>query len=402
MRFGLAIAYFALLILIFLGIGAFSAEKVYEITNQTYHQRIFGFTLELPIDWKVVDEGSVSPNGDYLIELGPDVPDETVLYLSFSPVKGLTLIELVNENILETELGEKISLTGGAIGNVDCYISRQRMNPDKSNAFPDLTNVFARTGDHFMHAIVYSYDQPERERIMKVLDSLHVDKALVEVSFLAVQNRSRYGIPIVAESNTQMYLFAEDPEIRADVSSADGSETFIFDDLTYPARFPEGEHRDLNGYRIQFYGDGRYHVDNRGKRIDVYIPDMNVDVRNFKLSVDMRFEGGHPMKGNGVVFRGGKQGFYLFEISGDCHFALYRYSGGFETIVEKEFSRKIIPYENNHLEIKTNENDISLYINGSCVDKVKVEDNVEDGFVGFYVCAGSWASFDDYCLEVFN
>jgi len=402
MRFGLIIAYFALLILVLVGIGAISAEEVYKIDGQTYHQRIFGFTLELPVDWMVVDEGAISPHGDYLIALGPDVPSQAMLNLNFLPVNGLTLIEFVNENLLDLETETKIDLSESRMGNVDCYISRQCMNAKQSSEFPDLTNVFARLGDHFMRAMVYSYDESEREQVLDVLDSIHFDESLREVSFLAVENHSRYGIPIITEQNSQMYLFSEDPEIRANVSSADGSEFVIFDDLTYPARFPEGEHRDLNGFRIQFYSDGRYQVDNRGKRIDVYIPDISVDAADFRMGVDMRFEGGHPLKGNGIVFRGGKSGFYLFEISQDSHFALYRFSNGFETVVEKTFAPEIQPFENNRIEVQAKGDEMLFFINGKSVRTISIEDDIDSGFVGFYVCAGSWSSFDDYYLEIYK
>ncbi|MBU1022818.1 hypothetical protein KKB99_00940, partial [bacterium] len=119
-----------------------------------------------------------------------------------------------------------------------------------------------------------------------------------------------------------------------------------------------------------------------------------------KIGVDIRFEGGHPMKGNGIVFRGSEEGFYLFDLSPDGFFALYHYKDGFETLLPKEFAKSAKPYEENRIELVARNNEFEFSINNETVKKIKVKDNLDSGFAGLYVCAGSWASFDNYFIEV--
>ena len=81
------------------------------------------------------------------------------------------------------------------------------------------------------------------------------------------------------------------------------------------------------------------------------VTDMQMDIRNFHLSVDIRFEGGHPVKGNGLVFRGSEDGFYLFDLSPDGFYALYKFDGGFEIIIEKKYIKLASQYEENRIEV---------------------------------------------------
>ncbi len=83
MRIVFIITYFVLLIAVCAGIGALSAEEVYEREGKVYHQKIFGFNLEIPDDWHVLDKGEISNRGDYLIIIGPDYADNAKIYMSF-------------------------------------------------------------------------------------------------------------------------------------------------------------------------------------------------------------------------------------------------------------------------------------------------------------------------------
>ncbi len=401
MRITYAIAYFTLLIAICIGLGAWSAEDIYEIKDHVFHQRIFGFTLEIPDGWSITDNGQISPRGDYPIEIKSDHSDTSELYLSFFPVKGLSLIEFADEILFEISMSEDIELKEKKIGNLDCIyasISLSSSNPD--NRFPELTLIFSRIGDHFLKMIYYSYNEDESNEILEIIRTIKFDDKSRKMSFLAVKNHRNYGIPTQTKSNSQLYLYDKDPSLMMGAENADGSETIIIDDFEYPARFPAGETSDDYGSRRQYYENGRYHVDNRDKCIDVYVPDINLDIRDFTMGVDIRFEGGHPLKGNGLVFRGSEDGFYLFDLSPDGFFALYRYKGGFETLVEKTFVSSMKPYQENRIEIQAGDNEFRLYVNNKRVKKMTVKDDLNSGFAGLYVCAGSWVSFDNYFIEV--
>ena len=125
-----------------------------------------------------------------------------------------------------------------------------------------------------------------------------------------------------------------------------------------------------------------------------------MDIRNFHITLDMRFEGGHPVKGNGIVFRGSEKGFYLFDLSPDGFYALYQFKSGFVNLVDKTFFKTASSYEDNHIEIEVKDNTIILSLDGREVERVTVSDDLPSGFLGLYVCAGSWVSFDNYYVEI--
>lgn len=400
MRFTYSIAYFTLLIAICIGMWAWSAEAVYDITDNVYHQRIFGFTLEIPDGWAVIDNGEISERGDYLIEIKSNHPDSAELFLSFFPVKGLSLIEFANETLFEISMSEDIELKEEKIGNLDFTRASLSMSSNPEHEFPKLILLFSRVGDHFLRAIFYSYNEDGQDEILEIIKTIQFDGKSSRISFLTVKNHWYYGTPTSTTDDSGLYLYDNDPNVMLDIENADGSETIIFDDFEYPARFPAGETSDDYGSRQQYYENGRYHVDNRAKHIDVYVPDIELDIYDFKMGVDVRFEGGHPMKGNGLVFRGSEDGFYLFDLSPDGFYALYRYKGGFETLVEKIFISNMKPYEENRIEIQAKGNEFRLYVNNKRVKKIKVEDDLSSGFAGLYICAGSWVSFDNYYIEV--
>ena len=400
MRISFAILYFAFLIVLFTGIGSFSAEDVFDRGDDTYHQRVFGITMEIPNSWEIIDKGEISANGTYEIVIYPELSDDNELYMNFSPIKGLSLEEFANENLLELFSGDNYTLVDKEVGNLECLYASIQMSGFPNKEYPALTVLFSRAGDHYLKILFYSYDSHEFAKVNQIVETIVYDKKFKTHSFLMVQNHWRYGITNENKAVSDLYLLENDPENLVDAEKADGSETIIFDDFDYPARFPAGETTDDNGTRVQYYLEGRYHVDNRGKRLDVYIPDIDLDIHNMKIGVDIRFEGGHPMKGNGIIFRGSEKGFYLFDLSPDGFFALYYYDDSFETLLPKEFAKSAKPYEQNRIELVAINNELEFFINSKTVKKIKIEDKLGSGFAGLYVCAGSWASFDNYFIEV--
>jgi hypothetical protein len=402
MRIAIVITWFALLIMIFFGIRGLSAQEVFEIKGNQFHQKIFGFELEMPQNWQVEDNGEISPTGNYLIIFGPDTSDNARLYLSFSPVKGLSLDEFASESVREVAQDQEIVFEETRIGNLDCLVGRLPMSSVPGEKYPDLTTVFFQFNDNFLEVLFFSYDKVQRDEALDTLKTMKFDLKLKELSFMAVKNYSNYGsvnseglsstAPI---TNTENMLFG-------DASVCDGSENVIYDDFEYASRFPAGAHEDEYGFRLQYCINGRYHVDNRAKTVDVYIPDMQIDSRNFKASVVMRFEGGHPMKGNGLVFRGGDTGFYLFDLTPDGFYTLFNYSKGFKELEERTFTPMAKPFDDNKIAISAIDNEIEIFLNDKLLKSLKVTDEHEKGFVGLYVSAGSWVSFDDYLLEVDN
>jgi hypothetical protein len=379
---------------------AWTSESVYQRNGQMFHQRVFGFTVQMPKDWQVMDQGEISSSGDYMISFGPNLDEEAILFFCLVPVKGLSMMEFANETMLGLELIDSMTLTEEKHGDLDCLVSTQKLSTDPAEEFPLITTVFSRIGDNYLRAFFLCGDSESQKQINDFLDSIKVADELREVSFLNVANYTQYGSPSSIVPTGEMLLYENEPDLMIDITCSDGSERMIFDDFAYPARFPEGEVADDLGYRSQYYQDGRYYVDNRKKAMDVYIPDMKMDVRNFHISLDMRFEGGHPVKGNGIVFRGGEKGFYLFDLSPDGFFALYQFKGDFVTLVDKTFFKTASSYEDNHIEIDVTDSTIILSLDGLEVKTIEVTDDLPSGFLGLYVCAGSWVSFDNYYVEI--
>lgn len=400
MRLSTLKPYILLLVAVIVFLTAWTTESVYKRTGRLFHQRVFGFTIQMPENWQVKDEGKISSSGDYMISFGPKLDEEAILYFGLFPVKGLSLMEFANETLIELELTESMTLTEEKHGDLACLVSNQKLSVDTSEEFPSVTTVFSRIGDNYMRVFFMCGDSESKKEINDFLDTIKVADELREISFLNVTNYAFYGSPNTIDATNEMLLYSNDPELMIDITSSDGSERMIFDDFAYPARFPEGEVSDEYGYRSQYYQDGRYYVDNRKKVMDVYIPDMKMDVRNFHITLDMRFEGGHPVKGNGIVFRGSEKGFYLFDLSPDGFYALYQFKGGFVNLVEKTFFKTASSYEDNHVEIEVKDDTLILSLDGLEVERVKVSDELPSGFLGLYVCAGSWVSFDNYYIEI--
>ncbi|MBU1023211.1 hypothetical protein KKB99_02895, partial [bacterium] len=195
MRVYFAILYFAFLIVLITGIGSFSAEDVFERNDDTYHQRVFGITMEIPGNWKIKDNGEVSPNGTYEIVIYPEHSDENELYLSFFPIKGLSLEEFANENLLELSSGEKYTIIEKKVGTLDCLYANIPMSSFPEKEFPALTTIFSRAGDHYMKILFYSYDSDKFAKTSQIIESTKFDQKLKTLSFLAVKDHWRYGTP---------------------------------------------------------------------------------------------------------------------------------------------------------------------------------------------------------------
>jgi hypothetical protein len=400
MRLSTLKPYILLTIAVIVFLTAWTSESVYKRSGRLFHQRVFGFTMQMPENWQVKDQGEISTSGDYMISFGPNLNEEAKLYFCLFPVKGLSLMEFANETMFELELTNSITFTEEKYGDLDCLVSNQKLSVDSSEEFPSITTVFSRIGDNYMRVFFMCGDSGSRKEINDFLDTIKVADELREISFLNVANYAQYGSLNTIDATNEMLLYSNDPELMIDITSSDGSERMVFDDFAYPARFPEGEVADEYGYRAQYYQDGRYFVDNRKKLMDVYIPDIKMDIRNFHITLDMRFEGGHPVKGNGIVFRGSEKGFYLFDLSPDGFYALYQYKGGFVNLIDKTFFKTASSYEDNHIEIEVKDNTLILSLDGRQVERATVSDDLPSGFLGLYVCAGSWVSFDNYYVEI--
>ena len=114
----------------------------------------------------------------------------------------------------------------------------------------------------------------------------------------------------------------------------------------------------------------------------------------------MRFEGGNPTKGNGIVFRGSEKGFYLFDLSPNGFYALYKYDGDFKSIQDKTLIPNVETYGENRIDVEVRGDIVRLLVNGERVKSINIDNRLDSGFVGLYVCAGSWVSFDNYWIEV--
>ncbi|HSS19000.1 MAG TPA: hypothetical protein VLL54_02900 [Pyrinomonadaceae bacterium] len=161
-------------------------------------------------------------------------------------------------------------------------------------------------------------------------------------------------------------------------------------------------------YGQMWYAEDEYHMRSKeGKYVVMYAPTDNYATGNATVKVTVRsVDGTSPTSGFGLVVHGERakqklEDYALLIILGDePKYEIIKHKSGEQTAVIPWTSSSIIRSGTNpnQLEVRARGTDLTFYINGQYVDRIKDDENYREGIAGFYTSGVAEVTFDD--LEI--
>ncbi len=160
-----------------------------------------------------------------------------------------------------------------------------------------------------------------------------------------------------------------------------------------------------------WYADDAYHMRSKdGKYLVMYAPSNDSRTGNATTKVTARsVDGTPPASGFGLVVHGERAKdtqeledyALLILIGAEPKYEIIKHKGGKQTeVVPWTDSTTIRSGTNsNQLEVRARGNDLSFYINGQYVDRIKDTENFKGGLAGFYTSGTAEVTFDDLEIE---
>ncbi len=158
-----------------------------------------------------------------------------------------------------------------------------------------------------------------------------------------------------------------------------------------------------------WYVDGEYHMRSKEKTyLVMYAPSDDYNTENARVSVTARsVDGTAPPSGYGLIVHGEKSKDDQLE-----DYALLIYTGDepqYQVVLHKAGSQKsLVPWTKssvirpgtspNQLEIRSQKDDLSFYVNGRYLTRITDSENFKRGVAGFYTSETAEVAFDD--LEI--
>jgi hypothetical protein len=162
-------------------------------------------------------------------------------------------------------------------------------------------------------------------------------------------------------------------------------------------------------YGEMFYADGEYHMRSKeGKYVVMYAPTNDYGTGNAKVRVTARsVDGTSPSSGFGLLVHGERakeqiEDYGLLILLGDePKYEIIKHKQGEQTAVIPWTSSSIIRggANPNQLEIRARGSDLTFYINGQYVNRIRDEESYKAGIAGFYTSGITEVTFDDLEIE---
>jgi hypothetical protein len=160
-----------------------------------------------------------------------------------------------------------------------------------------------------------------------------------------------------------------------------------------------------------WYADDQYHMRSKeGKYLVMYAPTNDYRTGNATVRVTARsVDGTAPASGFGLIVHGERskdtqqlEDYALLILIGSTpKYEIIKHKGGKQTeVVPWTDSDTIRTGSNtNQLEVRARGTDLSFYINGQYVDRIKDTENFKGGLAGFYTSGNTEVAFDDLEIE---
>lgn len=159
-----------------------------------------------------------------------------------------------------------------------------------------------------------------------------------------------------------------------------------------------------------WYADDEYHMRSKeGSYLVMYAPSTDYSTPNATVRVTARsVAGSAPSSGFGLMVHGERskenklEDYALLILLGDePKYEIIEHKNGVQkALVSWTPSSTIRSGANsNQLEVRIQGNDLSFYINGQYVDRIRDLENFKDGLAGFYTSGNAEVTFDDLEIE---
>lgn len=160
-----------------------------------------------------------------------------------------------------------------------------------------------------------------------------------------------------------------------------------------------------------WYANDEYHMRSKdGKFLVMYAPSSDYKTGNATVRVTTRsVDGTAPASGFGLIVHGERSkdkqqledyAFLIFN-GPEQKYEIVKHKGGKETEIVRWTNSDVIRTgtNSNQLEVRARGNDLTFYINGQYVDRIKDSENFKGGLAGFYTSGTSEVTFDDLEIE---
>ena len=158
-----------------------------------------------------------------------------------------------------------------------------------------------------------------------------------------------------------------------------------------------------------WYADDQYHMRSKAKTyLVMYAPSPDYKTGNATVRVTVRsVDGTSPTTGYGLIVHGEKSKAgqledyaLLIDTGTEPRYEIIKHKGGAQTEVVPWVASKVIRSGTNpnQLEVRAKGSELSFYINGQFVERIKDSENFKGGIAGLYTSDTPEITFDD--LEI--
>ncbi len=159
-----------------------------------------------------------------------------------------------------------------------------------------------------------------------------------------------------------------------------------------------------------WYADDEYHMRSKeGSYLVMYAPSNDYSTANATVRVTARsVDGTSPSSGFGLMVHCERskekklEDYALLILLGDApRYEIIEHKDGVQKALVPWTDSSLIRSNtnSNQLEVRVRGNDISFYINGQYVDRIRDQENFRGGLVGFYTSGTTEVTFDDLDIE---
>jgi hypothetical protein len=158
-----------------------------------------------------------------------------------------------------------------------------------------------------------------------------------------------------------------------------------------------------------WYADDQYHMRSKeGKYLVMYAPTNDYSTANANVRVTVRsVDGTAPSSGFGLVVHGERkdgnlEDFALLIFNGDePKYEIIKHKAGKQTeeVAWTDSSTIRTGSSTNQLEVRARGSELTFYINGQYVNRIRDRENFKGGLAGFYTSGTADVTFDDLEIE---
>lgn len=163
-------------------------------------------------------------------------------------------------------------------------------------------------------------------------------------------------------------------------------------------------------YGELWYADDEYHMRSKeGSYLVMYAPSADYSTANATVRVTARSVAGTaPSAGFGLIVHGERskenklEDYALLILLGDePKYEIIEHKNGVQKALVSWTSSSVIRSgtNSNQLEVRVQGNDLSFYVNGQYVDRIRDQENFKGGLAGFYTSGDTEVTFDDLEIE---